>query len=52
LFKKVSEIESHLKTFHAVPKFYFHSAKMFLNYAGPNYNLICSICSEVINGKV
>ena len=52
LFKKVSEIEAHLKSTHDVSKLYFHSPRTFLNYAGTKYSLVCSMCSEVVAGKV
>ena len=52
LFKKVGEIEVHLKKVHRVSRWYFPSAKMFTAYAGHAYSFICSICNVVMVGKV
>ena len=52
LFKKVCEIEVHLKKVHHISRWYFPSSKMFTNYAGHAYSFICSICNDVIVGKV
>ena len=50
LFKKVPELESHLRVEHKVIKRYYHSFHQFKEYAGSTnkYNFICSGCNKVI----
>ena len=43
LYNKVGGLESHLKTDHNIAGRYYSSPKQFLDLAGKNYTLICSI---------
>ena len=51
LFKKVSDLETHIKSVHRVSSRYYHNAKQFASISGQKYNFVCSICSETITLK-
>lgn len=43
LFKKVGDLEQHLKTAHRVGGRYYHSSKKFAEHSGREYSFICSV---------
>ena len=51
LFKKVSDLETHIRNAHRVPKRYYHNTKQFVSVSGSKYHLVCSICSDIISTK-
>ena len=51
LFKKVSDLEIHIKTAHRVPTRYYPSTKQFSATSGQKYNFVCSQCSCVLSIK-
>ena len=51
LFKKVSDLEIHIKTTHRVAKRYYHNTKQFSHISGQKYNFVCYGCSEVLSYK-
>lgn len=51
LFKKVGDLELHLKNMHKVRSRFFHSAQEFLDKANPAFSIICSVCSKMVKAK-
>ncbi|TRY61774.1 hypothetical protein TCAL_12268 [Tigriopus californicus] len=48
LFKRVPDLEQHLKNMHNLRHRFFHSTKEFTNICGSNYSLVCGSCSQMV----
>ena len=49
LFKKVADLEIHLKKIHNVFKRYYHNKETFQEYSGTSYTFACTACSDFIS---
>ena len=49
LFKKVADLEIHLKKIHNVFKRYYHNKETFQEYSGTSYTFACTSCSDFIS---
>ena len=51
LFKKVADLENHLKKTHHVYQRYYHNKKLFEEYSGTSYTFSCTKCSSFVAFK-
>lgn len=48
LFKRVPDLEQHLKNIHGLRHRFFHSTREFSKICGSNYSLVCGSCSQMV----
>ena len=48
LFKRVSDLETHMKNAHGVRRMFFHSFREFSKYCGTDYSFACGNCSQIL----
>ena len=51
LFKKVPDLENHLKKVHNIHNVYFNNPKQVEKFSGDNYTCVCANCNQFVTFK-